>query len=510
LPFMLDVRDEHYTTLIEGSAGGLPGEGTDQEILIVVAPRMPLGGVVVDEHGAPIEGVRVTVQPSVPPRAGRDYGASKIVVPEARTDALGAFEIENAAAVEQTMVMFRAPGFVMQALPVPAGGDGAMTVVLSREAQSFYTITGHVVLADGSPAVGAYVSTGVMAVSTDDRGFFVIDFEPWLKYRVDEDAPTVVTAISPGLLPASLSLPSVNQARESGWPEGIVLELSGEPLTIRGIVVDEEGQPMSRVLVEPTDMSEFGTVPSEDMPAYMGIPKTQEQLAGGGETYSGDDGRFVLGGLLDRGYSIRALLKPSLLCTVTDPVRAGDQNVRIVLDRRVLGTVAGRIVDRHGQGIAGVRVSVSRKRVGELVIGSSAQTDENGAFRIPDATTQPAFLRIEGAAIVPELFRELGADDDVTDLELKVGRRCRIQFDWGDWPDRQDELSVVDERDQPLMMMRLQGGAMSLVPTVSFQSVTSVLVVSDEAAHAIVTRDGVEVTRVPLNLVGDELNSIRL
>lgn len=510
-PFMLNVRDEHYTTLFEGVVSGLPNEKSDAEILVIVAPRIPLGGVVVDEHGAPIEGVRVTSLAIASPPPGNDLSASSRVVPEVRTDELGVFELDNVAAVEDLHVQFLAPGFVTQILPVPEGGDGAMVVEMSREAESLYAITGHVVLADGSPAVGAHVSTGVMAVPTDERGFFVIDFEPWLKFRVDEEAPTVVTAISPGLLPASLSLPSVNEARETGWPEEIVLELSGEPLTIRGIVVDEEGQPMSRVLVEPADMSEFGIVSSEGLPAYSGIPKTQEQLVGGGATHTGEDGRFVLKGLLDRSYSICALRKPSLLCVVGDPVHAGDQNVRIVLDRNVLGTIAGRIVDRHGQGVRGVRIAVSRKRIDELVIGSSALTDDDGAFRITDVTTQPEFLRIEGPAIVPELFRELGRDDDVTNLELKVGRRCRIQLDWGEWPGRQDELFVVDERDQRLMMMRLRGSRVGEVPSVAFQAgPTDVLVVSDEAARAIVTRDGQEVTRVPLNLLADELNSIRL
>jgi hypothetical protein len=247
------------------------------------------------------------------------------------------------------------------------------------------------------------------------------------------------------------------------------------------------------------------------MPAFFGIPKTQEQLAGGGETYTGDDGRFELNGLLARRYSIRVLEKPSLLCVVTDAVDAGEQDVRIVLDRRGLGTIEGRIVDRHGQGIAGVRIAVSRKRIAELVIGGSAVTDQDGAFTITGVTTAPAFLRIEGEAIVPELFRELDPSDDVSNLELKVGRRRRVQFDWGDWPGRQDELVVVDERDERLMMMRLDGGGIGEVPSVAFQErATDVLVVSDAAAHAIVYRDGEEVTRVRLDLIADELNVIRL
>lgn len=526
LPFALRVRDDRYTTLFEGVASpelvgstprdpGAPSGARARseppnEVLVVVGLRIPLAGVVVDEHAAPIEGVRVTVQAIVAP-SGLDLSSSGRVIPAVRTDALGAFAITEAAAVEEARIEFQAPGFVTRSLPVPAGGDGSMTVVLSRESAGPYVIRGKVVLEDGTPAVGAHVSTGVMASLADQSGFFAIDFEPWLKFRVDESAPTVVTAILPGLLPASLTLPSVNEARTSGWPQPILLRLSGEPLTIRGVVVDEHSEPVAGVLVEPADMTDFGLVSMEGMPAFGGVPRTQEELAGGGATRTGADGRFELRGLSDRTYTLRAVREPSLLCAVSDRVQAGDRNVRLVLDGRGLGTLAGRIVDRHGQGIAGVRVAVTRRRASALMIGLAALTDENGAFRITDVTTRPEFLRIEGATIVPELFRELDPVGDVEKLELLVGRRCRIQFDWSAWPGREDRLTVVDERAEPLMMMQLEGGGMGEVPSVAFQrGRTDVFVVSDAAAHAVVRRGEVEVTRIRLSLAAGELNVIKL
>jgi len=39
-------------------------------------------------------------------------------------------------------------------------------------------------------------------------------------------------------------------------------------------------------------------------------------------------------------------------------------------------------------------------------------------------------------------FRELSEDDDIAALQLEVGRRCRVQFDWTDWPGRDDKLHV--------------------------------------------------------------------
>ena len=513
LPLMLSVRDKHYTTVFEGVVkSGPPGSSGEpaREAQVIVAPRIPLAGVVVDEQGVPVADAHVTLQASIT-RPGLDLTALSPVVPETRTDESGAFEFDSAPGVEHLLLHLRAPGFAHQMFPVPSGGDAALVLVLLRTGASPYTITGRVVLEDGSPAVGAHVSTGSMAVATDVAGRFAIDLEMWLDCCIDEQAPIALTAILPGLLPASLILPSVNQALESGWPADLVLQLAGEPLTLRGIVVDEHGDPVPGVLVEPADPTDFGVISSAGMPAFAGIPRTQEELAGDGPATTNSEGRFTLTGLLERDYKLSILSKPSLLHTITKALPAGTQNARIVLDQRLLGTLAGRVVDRHGTGLAGVRVSVSLSRTTELVIGASGLTDEQGQFTIPNSTLRPEILRIEGPSIVPELFRKLAPNADPTDLELEVGRRCRLQFDWSTWPTPGDELTVINEHGEPLTMMRLQGNSIGEVLSLHIGgSVSDVLLVSDAAAHAVVYREGEEVMRVRLTLGVGELNLVQL
>ncbi|MEM7200566.1 MAG: sigma-70 family RNA polymerase sigma factor [Planctomycetota bacterium] len=509
-PLTVRVHDERYATVMAGAIERPPSG----DAIVVAALRVPLGGVVVDADGAPIAGAHITVQADVAadlPRTGRDVTTSRLVVPEAHSDELGLFRLDGVAMVEKAHLVVRAPGFILRILPMPVGGDAAMVVVLERGSDRPFTITGHVVLEDGSPAVGAYVSTGTMASTADASGYFVIDLEPWVSFRADEDKVVTVTAVRDGLRPTSRTLSSIREARASGWPDDIVLELGGAPLTIRGVVVDEEGEPVRGVLVELAEPSSFGFIHAEGMPASFGVPRTQEQLAGGGEARTHAGGGFTLGGLLDRPYALRVLQRPSLLATVTPPIDAGAQDARIVLDRRGLGTIAGRIVDRHGRGVGGVRVAVSCKRLVELVIGRSVVSEDDGSFALEDVTTDPAFLRLEGDAIVPELFRELPDGADLAALELTVGRRRRVQFEWGDAAGRGDVLQVVDEHGAPLVMMRLQGGGMGEVPTVEFQETpTEVLVVSDRATHAVVTRDGQEVQRLRLRLAANELNLVRL
>ncbi|MEQ1631510.1 MAG: carboxypeptidase-like regulatory domain-containing protein [Planctomycetota bacterium] len=505
-PFVLSVHDETFATVFEGYV-----DSATEQVLVVVALRIPVGGVVVDRSHAPIAGVRITygANESLP---GLDLTGSRLVVPEAHSDAQGLFRLENAVAVAGAHAQFQAAGYATCMVPLPAGGDPAMTVVMSSDVKAACTITGHVVLEDGSPAVGAFVSLGrFMASSTDARGFFVIDFEPWLSLGIDEAAPLVVTAVLAGLRPVSRTLPSVREVRTSGWPEPIVLRLVGAPLSISGVVVDEENAPVGGVLVEPADMTEFGVVPQPNMPASSGIPKTQEQLAGGTAVETGADGRFELRGLLDRSYTIRALQNPSLLSAVSTEVAAGSQGVRIVLGRKSLGTVAGRVVDRGGQGIGGVRVAVSFERTSELVIGRGAVTAADGTFAIAEVTTTPAFLRIEGATIVPELFHKLGPSDDIANLELRVGLRRRLQFDWGAQLKTDDRLVVVDAAGEELMMMRLNGGSIGQAPYLNCnQGLSEVVAVADAAAFAVVQRGGREVTRVRLQLAADGVNLIRL
>lgn len=505
-PFSLEVHDDRYTTICQGIAA----RSATREVVIVVAPRIPLGGLVVDGDGSPIVGATVTFLAKVG-RVGHDLSTSRMLYPEVHSDERGNFTFADAGAVRGASLQFRAIGFDFKTQDVPVGGDPALHVVLTKTAPSAHTITGRVVLEDGEPAVGALVSTGVMATRVDAQGNFAIDFEPWLRLRIDENAPTVVTAVRAGLLPAVRTLPSVQAARTTGWPKDLVLRLVGSPLSIRGIVVDETGEPVAGVLVEPADLTSFGVVSEQGMPAFAGVPRSLEQLAGGGASQTAADGTFELRGLSQRSYSICVLQRPSLLCAVSPPVSAGDQSVRIALDRRGLGTIGGRIVGRDGQGIGGVRVAVSRERMTELVIGSGTVSAADGTFTIDKVTREPAFLRLEGETIVPELFRRLDANADVAKLELTVGRRRRVQFDWSAWPGREDELRVVDAREQPLTMMLMRGNSIGERESVKFQEgVSDTLVVADTAAFAVIYRDGDEVARVRLDLVDEELHVIRL
>ena len=508
LPCTLTVRDPSYATVVECEVI----QNSEAEHTIVVAPRVPLAGVVVDEAETPISAARLTLVTAV--RKHLQPESARPVMPEVSTDREGRFTFESAASAGEAQLQVRANGFVTATFPVPELGDGSLRLVLARTAHPHTTIAGHVRHLDGTPAADALVSTGVLASRTDERGYFVIDFAPWLEYRVDEEAPTVVTAILPGWRPAVATLPSVRSARENGWPPDLVLTLAGEPRTIQGVVVDPGGDPVSGVTVEVLDRTKFGLVPGPGSQAYGGQMKTQEELVGGSDDMTvttGNDGRFELSGLLDRAYTVRAVRTPSLLTTVTEPVEAGAQDVTIVLDPRDLGTLEGEIVDQYGVGIEGVYVAVAFGRGLGLTVGRSTTTDARGHFRLDDVTLRPEFLNLDGGAIIPELFRTLSDDDDPARLRLEVGRRCRIQFDGGNGEGSEDELVVLDARGEALTLVRMRGLSMRRMTSVPFpEGVSEEFLVSDTARELVVRRNGVDQNRIPLNLRPGELQVIRL
>lgn len=505
-PFRLVVRSARYTTLFEGL---VYTEAAEQEPVVIVAYRLPLAGVVVDEDDAPVAGalVRFAAPGRVLALPGNLLGASEQVVPETRSDEHGRFAFAEAPDLPGAVLSASAPGFLPAATTVPPGGSEYLRVLLRRPALGS-GIAGHVVFADGRPAPAAFVSLGRRVVLTDEQGAFVLDLEHLVE-AVAPDRPLVLTAAFRGCLPALETLPSPAQAEELGWPTDLVLQLGGPTATIRGLVVDEAGRPLRGIAVEALDAVDFGLVP-EPGTSYF-LMRTREEIAGGGTVFTDARGRFELVGLSQRSYRLAALEEASLLTAVTPPVEAGSTDVRVVLDRRALGRLAGRVVDRDGLGIEGVRVAVSRRGRSRLPIGTSATTDVDGKFELSAVATPPQFLRLEGEEIVPEIFRELPPEADLEALELRVARRCYLQVEWDRWRGRADELRLVGERDAPLELLDLEGGGTSPRRSIDVgEGLSTVFAIPDSARHAVLFSGGREVERIALRPVAGGFELLRL
>ncbi len=260
-PFTMRVRSERYATVYEAR---VTSEEQGEAALVIVAPRVQLGGRVVNERGDPVPNAHVTVHPGsrLLELPGNLLASSDFTSPSARTDASGAFVFEEMPDLNPAQLFVSAAGFRRAHVEFPAGGSPNIEVVLQRAEPSATTLTGRVSFADGTPAPGAWVSAGSSTVRTDSEGLFALDValhSPW--HESGPDAEFVVFAVMEGYLPGSATSPSIAEVEESGERLPLVLELGGSPLSLAGRVVDAEGKPLGGLEVRLVDSTRFGFVP---------------------------------------------------------------------------------------------------------------------------------------------------------------------------------------------------------------------------------------------------------
>lgn len=206
-----------------------------------------------------------------------------------------------------------------------------------------------------------------------------------------------------------------------------------------------------------------------------------------------------------------------MLSAVSDPIQAGSLGVRLTFDPEASASIAGRIVDREGRPVQGVRVSASRRQwwAGpddadySFVIGAATETDSGGRFALADVAREGVFLRLEGRCIVPEIFRDIDSEADRS--ALVVDHRCQLQFQWGDWSGRADRLHLEAEDGSTLGFVELRGMAVTPLDSIPVGTgLSPAFTIPDRATHAVLTRGEGEVARVRLVPVPGLLELVQL
>lgn len=154
-------------------------------------------------------------------------------------------------------------------------------------------LSGRVLDPHGRPVAGAMVFHGPASVLSDAEGRY--------RFPTAPVQPTALVAVARGYRPTRVEAPRTRLGR----PVDVVL--SGEALSISGVVVDADGAPWPNVTVEiadgtPCDATE---APAKGPPPPPGL--MAETVASGAETaiVSDADGRFRIGGLAERSYLLR-------------------------------------------------------------------------------------------------------------------------------------------------------------------------------------------------------------
>ncbi len=349
--------------LVDSVRGGEP------DVAITVERAVAIRGVVLDESGRGLDGVRLILQ-------GRRAMDPK---PNVRTDRDGRFELAGVAAGSHSVRVIPPKGYVMveSAHELPAG---AADVTLrarrvpgspdSADDDSQVALTVRLLLPDGTaleedgPAVdissrpagstGEWNSGG-SSLSTSEGS---VGLEERMPGRYDMK------------IEVEGFLPVYRQNVEAGTVGAVVRLDRGASMS--GIVVDEGGRPVGDAWVT-----------SEGDSEVPGGPTAQRVT-------TEDDGRFELTGLERGAQRVTVTHDHHAWAGVALPGPQPD-GVRIVLTAGV--ALEGRVIDADGAPLGNVRVVATNRFGGSMA--HSVQTAPNGTFRIPRlARDEPVRMRI--------------------------------------------------------------------------------------------------------------------
>jgi len=532
----LFVRDARWTTVL----AGMPVDArSGQESLIVVAPRMELAGVVVDDAGNPLAGARLEFElpQGFRARLTRVLDFSASMAWSVGTDELGRFRVEAAPVVEEGRVRARAEGFLLHEDPAPLASRHDLVIVLTRPGADASLLSGLVLDAQGSPVEDAYVAMGLESTTSDARGRFQFqldDPDSFNRMASEHGLPVDaghLCAVKPGYLPAELAAPERDEQGHPRWPAPPVLRLGPPPLAIEGEVVDEQGEPLPGIDVWLVDPTFFGGLrdPSDPdpFPRFAHVENVLAEVEDGWHKVETDgDGRFRIDGLLERDYTVAALDPATLLRVEEQHVPAGEMHARIRMTGKVFATLSGRIVDGRGDPVRGAAVfpmcdAFETKLAGETVSTHHAtvrgvQTDAEGVFELARVPEDLVYLRIEAPDTIPlEWGRQVEGGlrtmigEDAGKLVIAVERRCHFQVELT-VVDEADELGMLDASGQVLVISEFLGSGRRDTerhPLTNGRSNT--LAVGGSAAVLVLYKGGVELRRVPVRLAPGEPTILR-
>jgi RNA polymerase sigma factor (sigma-70 family) len=493
---------------------------------LVVAPRIVLEGVVVDEHATPIAGAKVELE------VGDVRGRLQVVLDRsslgswsAGCDGAGRFRMDDVPALASAQLRASAMGFA-PAL-VDAGEQARFDVRIVLRPVEESRLRGAVVDAEGAPVAGAYVALGSSSTRSDAGGRFELEFDsPY-------DAPSETTsstrrgdprhlrAVKSGFLPAEIPCAADDVRAAGAWPDPLVLRLSSPSLSIRGYVVDADGEPVEHAAVWLLDRTEFTWVSMQIGAADVTLNADVETLLADErfpvDVHTRADGGFELRGLLARSYRLRVLDRRTLRALVTEPIAAGSSDVEIRLPAvERIPRIAGRVLDRRGNAVEGARVTV---QLGQLTpkledVGSLASdavtSDAEGRFELRELSRAAERLVVLPQGSLHGRSLKLAEIADLEDVEVRIAGSCHLQVELAGSGIDARAFRVLDAQGEPLQLAAHQGDisyAMTMVGLTEGRS--QALMVSDAATTLVLLRDEVEVERIPLDLRTGELNVVR-
>jgi RNA polymerase sigma-70 factor (ECF subfamily) len=501
------------------------------DVTVLVAPRRPLAGLVVDgqHRGIARAEVGIVIDDSVRRDLGLVLDANSTRTWRTTSDASGRFEIDDAPRAP-SVVLATAIGWKSCGVTPPDAPTYDLEIVLERVEKQHALVNGRVLDTEHRPVEGAYVALGPETrVSRADGGYeFDLDaIEGLDSCMVDAEGiasrdwdPRTITAAKPGFLPARASIPSAEDLRAATSATHIDLVLGGKTLQIRGKVVESDGRAVPGALIMLQGETRFGNISQNANSTSVRWRTTVERVLRGGferTSLAGcDDGSFVVPGLQDKTYGIVAIDRRTLRRGVASDVAAGSTGVVVVLPpENACVRVAGRVVSPSGDPIAGVSVFPGRDTSADSSddirkSGAPIVTDERGRFEFP--ALDPTGLNIQVSS--QSMFVVVGwtkkPSEAWDDLTIVTSRRCHAQIDLGGRTSLADRAVFVDAAGKPVKLMMSRGNASWFPTEIAIVDGRSEPIACEETARTVVLYSGErEVARVPFTPKPNDLVVVR-
>ncbi|MCP3914459.1 MAG: sigma-70 family RNA polymerase sigma factor [bacterium] len=513
----LTVRDsERYVLLFDEVIGeDLP----TRELSIIVAARRDYAGIVVDADGQPVPGARLRIEMDDGTLRGLRLGVQRTTTPGwlGKSGPDGSFEFESVGWSPGLHIVARSAGFELVELELPRSASSGLLVQFPSIAHGAGGIEGIVVDAKEEPVRAATVFFGQQVAQTAHDGRFHLE-------GPERMAGTLI-ALARGKLPGELELGAdgrpVNGAAE------IVIRLAGDPPSIRGTVVDAQGEPLHLAKVWTSDGRPLGVRLEK-----RSISTFEDLLGDAGDAtrssrhqYTAADGSFELTGLLPQAIYELHSLHPATLELLSAEVSAGTEDfVFRFQDSESMRRVAGHVLSSGGAPIEGVHVLRWRVGVGAQgdvrtpwALEPVVATDADGFFEFERLCTEGVHLYPSSQHTRGKIF-ELAAFDDIENIEIRLPSRCSFQVLLERDPLEADAFKILDA-DGGTMRYTIQYGKTAEGSYVSSSGSgpagladgkSEVVQVDDTARTIVLYLQGVEVRRVPIELEPNGVKLIRL
>lgn len=475
------------------------------EHVVVAARSIRLAGTVIDDRGVLVDAARITIpwKRLVAPRIQFDLARStaRTIQTTAREGGRFVFEEaprlpESASSTEGLVATHDDYDAARAALPRSDRDD--LRIVLPTRSIPANALNGTVVDRIGLPIGGAFVACGDEAQSTDSLGRFSFPLAG------GEEDPSELRAVALGLRAVSVPRPV------EGWSSHVRVVLGEDALRIRGKVVDRAGEPVKGVRVTLDSGMVLAANPS----------RWTEEVAGGFDesTATDSEGRFEIGGLLDRNYVLHAIDVTTLANLKSKAIPAGSEDVTLVLDpERVFSKLRGRIVDHTGNGVSSASVTCQLPyHIIETKFSTSASNcagppiavDAAGRFEIENAPLYGLVLSIAGERVEQTNFTVSEGFDRHDELTITVECSASFRLELDPIDPAARFLEIRDANDRTLFVTaRTYGGWSKNNSSEIVDGRTSVLAVSDRAAWAVLRRaDFSEIRRFEIRLSPEDVN----